>query len=86
LLQAMGVFFSISVFTLAISLGKNDLISADQAQLSTLALIPSFIGMLSGRWARRQIDEEQFQRVFLIAVLLLGGYIVFRSARALKFL
>ena len=86
LVQAMGIFFSISVFTLAMSLGKNDLISADHAQLATLALIPSFVGMLSGRWARRQIDEEQFQQVFLIAVLLLGGYIVFRSARALNYL
>jgi len=86
LVQAMGIFFAISVFALAMSLGKNDLISADHAQLATLALIPSFVGMLSGRWARRQIDEEQFQQVFLIAVLLLGGYIVFRSARALNYM
>jgi len=86
LVQAMGVFFSISVFTLAISLGRNGLISAEQAQLSSLALIPSIIGLLAGRWTRRQIDEDRFQQVFLVAVLLLGGYIVFRSARALGYL
>lgn len=86
LVQAMGVFFTISVFTLAISLRRNDLISADQAQLSTLALVPSIIGLLAGRWARRQIDEERFQRIFLLAVLVLGGYIVIRSARALEVL
>jgi uncharacterized membrane protein YfcA len=86
LVQAMGVFFSISVFTLAMSLGKNDLISAGHAQLSTLALVPSFVGMVIGRWVRRQIDEVQFQQVFLVAVLLLGGYIVFRSVRALNYL
>ena len=86
LVQAMGVFFSISVFTLAISLGRNDLISVEQAQLSTLALIPSIIGLLVGRWTRRQIDEERFQQVFLVAVLVLGGYIVFRSARGLGYL
>lgn len=86
LVQAMGVFFSISVFTLALSLGRNGLISLEQAQLSTLAIIPSFVGLLVGRWMRRQTDEERFQQIFLMAVLVLGGYIVFRSARALGYL
>jgi uncharacterized membrane protein YfcA len=86
LVQAMGIFFSISVFTLAVSLERNDLISVEQAQLSLLALIPSIIGLLIGSWARRQIDEDRFQQIFLLAVLVLGGYIVFRSARALGYL
>lgn len=86
LVQAMGVFFSISVFTLAVSLGRNDLISTEHAQMSALALIPSIIGLLVGRRTRRQIDEERFQQVFLMAVLALGGYIVFRSVRALGYL
>ena len=86
LVQAMGIFFSISVFTLAVSLERNDLISAEQAQLSLLALIPSIIGLLIGRWTRRQIDEDRFQYIFLMSVLMLGGYIVVRSARALGYL
>jgi hypothetical protein len=86
LVQAMGIFFSISVFTLAISLGRNDLISAEQAQLSSLALIPSIIGLLIGRWTRQQIDEDRFQQIFLMSVLVLGGYVVVRSARALGYL
>ncbi len=86
LVQAMGVFFSISVFTLAMSLGRNDMISQEQAQLSTLALIPSIVGLLVGRWTRRQTDEDRFQPIFLVAVLVLGGYIVFRSARSLGYL
>ncbi|RLA29735.1 MAG: sulfite exporter TauE/SafE family protein, partial [Gammaproteobacteria bacterium] len=86
LVQAMGIFFSISVFTLAVSLERNDLISAEQAQLSLLALIPSIIGLLIGRWTRRQIDEDRFQYIFLMSVLVLGGYIVVRSARALGYL
>ena len=83
LVQAMGVFFTISVFALAVSLNRNDLISADQAQLSTLALVPSIVGLLLGRRMRRKIDEDRFQKIFLLAVLLLGGYIVIRSLRAL---
>jgi len=86
LVQAMGIFFSISVFTLAVSLERNDLISVEQAQLSLLALIPSIIGLLIGRWSRRQIDEDRFQHIFLMSVLVLGGYIVVRSARALDYL
>ena len=83
LVQAMGVFFSISAFTLAVTLGRNDLISVEQAQLSALALIPTIIGLLAGRWTRRQINEDRFQIIFLMAVLVLGGYIVIRSVRAL---
>jgi uncharacterized membrane protein YfcA len=86
LVQAMGIFFSISVFTLAVSLERNELISVEQAQLSLWALIPSIIGLLAGRWTRRQIDEDRFQQIFLLAVLVLGGYIVVRSARALGYL
>jgi uncharacterized membrane protein YfcA len=86
LVQAMGVFFTISVFTLAVSLNRSDLISADQAQLSTLALVPSILGLLLGRRVRRKIDEDRFQRIFLLAVLLLGGYIVIRSLSALEYL
>lgn len=86
LVQAMGVFFSLSVFTLALSLQKNDLISIDQAKLSVLALIPSLIGLVCGRWLRTKINEERIQTVFLLAVLLLGVFIVLRSARKLAFL
>jgi len=86
LVQAMGVFFTISVFTLAVSLNRNDLISAEQAQLSTLALLPSIAGLLLGRWMRRKVDADRFQRVFLLAVLFLGGYIVIRSLSALEYL
>jgi len=78
LVQAMGFFFTLSTLMLAISLGNNDLINAQQARLSVLALIPSFVGVYVGRWTRDQIDEESFQRVFLLAVLLFGAYLVWR--------
>jgi len=79
LVQAMGIFFALSILMLAISLGSNDLININEARLSGLALIPSFLGLYIGRWTRGQIDEESFQKVFLIAVLTLGAYLVWRS-------
>ena len=79
LVQAMGVFFAISTIVLAISLGRNELISAEHMRLSVFALVPSLIGLYIGRWIRLRIDEERFQQIFLTSVLLLGGYISYRA-------
>ena len=79
LVQAMGVFFAISTIVLAVSLGKNDLISMQHLQLSVLALVPSILGLYIGRWIRLRINEERFQQAFLVSVLLLGGYISYQS-------
>jgi uncharacterized membrane protein YfcA len=83
LVQAMGFFFAVSTLMLTISLGSNGLIDGQQARLSALALVPSFIGVYVGRWTRGQVDEQSFQKIFLIAVLALGAYLVWRSASAL---
>lgn len=84
LIQAMGIFFALSAFALTISLGRNNLISMNDAAMSTLALLPSFAGIFAGRWARAQIDEARFQRIFLFAALALGAYITIRSVLALS--
>jgi len=83
LVQAMGAFFALSTLMLIISLGRNGLISIEEATMSTLALLPSFAGIYAGRWTREQINEDQFQRLFLIAVLLLGAYLAWRSVNTL---
>ena len=79
LVQAMGVFFALSTFMLMISLGRNNLIAGREAMMSAVALIPSFAGIYIGRWTRQQIDEERFQKIFLVAILLLGAYLAWRS-------
>ena len=83
MVQAMGAFFALSTMMLAISLGRNELISVDEATMSVAALVPSFIGIYAGRWTRDQIDEAQFQKIFLIGVLLLGTYLTWRSIAVL---
>jgi uncharacterized membrane protein YfcA len=82
LVQAMGVFFGLSTAMLMISLGRNQLITAADATASTVMLLPSFLGIYAGRFMRDRIDEATFQRIFLIGVLLLGAYIVYRSILA----
>lgn len=83
LVQAMGAFFALSTLMLTMSLGRNGLISLNDAMLSSVALLPSFAGIYIGRWTRRQIDEDQFQKIFLAGVLVLGIWLVWRSARSL---
>lgn len=83
LVQAMGAFFGISTLMMTISLSKNGLIGSDNFKLSVMALIPACIGILGGRWTREQIDEEQFQKIFLFAVLFLGAYLVWRALKTL---
>jgi hypothetical protein len=83
LVQAMGFFFALSTLMLMISLGSNDLIDVGQARLSAYALIPSFAGVYAGRWTRSQVDEQSFQKIFLVSVLALGAYLTWRSTAVL---
>jgi len=80
LVQALGIYFCMSSFTLAASMTGRALISMDHALLSALALVPSFIGMGAGRRWRRRIDPARFERVFFAAVLLLGLSLLWRAA------
>jgi len=83
LVQAMGTYFALSTVMLTISLGSNALISLHDALLSTIALVPSFVGIYLGRWTRDRVDEARFQTLFLVAVLALGAYIAWRAGAAL---
>ncbi len=79
LVQAMGTFFALSTLMLTVSLGRNGLVTTQDATLSALALVPSFAGIYAGRWTRTRIDEAQFQTVFLMAMIVLGTFIIWRS-------
>ena len=83
LVQAMNVFFALSILVFTASLGQNDLISADEAMMSTIALIPSFVGIFAGRWIRNRLNEAKFQKIFLVGMLFLGLYILLKSGSEL---
>jgi len=80
LVQAMGMLFLLSTAALALSLGQNGLVSAELGMVSALGLVPATLGMFLGQKIRRRLPEERFRRVFFIAILALGAYIVTRSA------
>lgn len=76
LIQAMGMLFTVSTLALAIALRGNDLLTIDLGALSAAALLPALVGMAVGRRIRQNLPEQRFRRVFFVALLVLGAYII----------
>jgi len=76
LIQAMGMLFTISTLALAVALQENDLLTMELGTLSAAALLPAIIGMILGQRIRQRLPEQLFRRVFFIALLMLGAYII----------
>lgn len=79
LVQAMGMLFTASTVALAVALQGNGLLTPQLGLVSAAALVPACVGMVIGQSIRRRLSEAQFRRVFFIAVLALGAYIVTRA-------
>jgi uncharacterized membrane protein YfcA len=76
LIQAMGMLFTVSTLALAVALRANDLLTIELGTLSAAALLPAIIGMVLGRRIRQGLSEQLFQRIFFVALLILGAYII----------
>ncbi len=79
LIQAMGVLFTLSTVTLALTLSDRGLLSADLGLQSTAAVIPALAGMVIGQRVRQRISEATFRRVFFVSLVVLGLFIIARS-------
>ena len=79
LIQAMGMLFTVSTVALGVSLGGQNLLSADLGLVSVAAVAPAILGMVLGRKLRQRLSEAKFRRVFFASILVLGLYIIFRS-------
>jgi uncharacterized membrane protein YfcA len=76
LIQAMGMLFTASTLALAVALQGNHLLTTELGILSAAGLVPALIGMVLGQRIRQRLSEQLFRRIFFIALLLLGAYIV----------
>ncbi|MDH3692943.1 MAG: sulfite exporter TauE/SafE family protein [Gammaproteobacteria bacterium] len=76
LVQAMGILFTLSTLALAIALQGNGLLTIELGKVSAAAIIPAFAGMILGQRFRRKLSEQLYKRIFFIALLLLGSYII----------
>ena len=84
LIQAMGILFTLSTISLAISLQSNALLSTKLFVVSSTGLLPAVLGMMFGQRIRKHMSEIMFRRVFLVSLVLLGAYIA--TSSLIKFL
>lgn len=80
LIQAMGMLFTASTIALALALQENNFLTTRLGTLSAAALMPAALGMAIGQHIRQSLSEQLFRKVFFMALLMLGTYIVGNSA------
>ena len=76
LVQALGVFFTVATMALAFNLTAAGLLNSSTALPGAVAMASAFIGMFIGQTVRSRMQPEVFRRWFLIAMILLGIYLV----------
>ena len=76
LVQAMGMLFAASTASLGLALYWHGRMPFDVSILSCAALLPALFGMGLGQILRRRLPQDFFRRLFLIAIGVLGGYIL----------
>jgi uncharacterized membrane protein YfcA len=79
LIQAMGVLFTLSTAALGLALAGRGLLNADLGLQSLAAIPPALLGMVLGRRLRGRLSEAAFRKVFFVALLVLGLYIIAQS-------
>lgn len=77
--QAMGVLFTVSAVAFGVALTVYGIFHMKAGGLSALALLPAFAGMWAGRRLRQGLPEATFRRLFLAALMALGGWLVWRG-------
>lgn len=79
LVQAMGICFTLATVALGLSLGGRGFMPTGLVLLSMVSVVPAVIGMILGRKVRDKLPEAKFRKVFFVALLMLGGWVLVRS-------
>lgn len=77
--QALGLTFVTITGTLAVSMTSHALVSWQLAVMSAVGLIPVFAGLWLGRRVRHRISEDGFRRLFFVALIVSGIYMIARN-------
>lgn len=83
LVQAMGILFTLSTLALAVALQKANVLTVEHGILSVGAVLPALIGMILGQRVRSTLSERRFRKVFFVALLGLGAYIIVSALASL---
>ncbi len=77
--QALGVLFSVTTLGLLVALGSRGTVTPQLLTLSAIGVVPALLGLWLGGRFRKRLSERQFRQVVLVALLLLGAYLVIRT-------
>lgn len=78
--QALGITFSIISLTLGVMLSREQMLDTSLIIISIAVLLPTILGMMLGQILRRHLDEARFRRLFFIALIVSGAFMIGRSA------
>lgn len=78
LIQALGLSFTVSTIALAAGLARGGAFNLGDMTVSTVAVIPSLLGMWIGTAVRERISAATFRRWFLVFLAILGLELVIR--------
>jgi len=76
LVQAMGLCFTIATLALGFSLGGRGVLGTEETIVSCAMVVPALLGMYLGVRIRKLIDEQLFRKLFFIALLAVGVWII----------
>jgi uncharacterized membrane protein YfcA len=79
LIQALGLFFSVSKLALAVNLVRDGFLQLSIWQASVIALGAAGVGMIAGTWARERVSAEVFRVCFFVGMLALGAHLALRD-------
>jgi hypothetical protein len=79
LVQALGLSFTVSTITLALSLAYAGQVRTSLAWPSLVALAAALVGMGLGQLIRGRVKEGTFRLCFFIGLLLLGAHLALRG-------
>ena len=79
LIQALGLFFTVSTLALAAALALSGKYQWVTAASSLLAVLPALLGMFIGQRVRDKLAPEVFRRCFFIGLVALGIYMLGRA-------
>jgi uncharacterized protein len=83
LIQAMGMSFTVSTLALGVGLFAHGQFQFAVAATSLACVAPAVAGMWLGQRLRRHLNPEKFRFWFLLALVLLGAYMLARAAKVL---
>lgn len=79
LVRSLGICFLVATAALGLSLRHGGALDASIGLASLAALLPALGGMLMGQRLRQRLHPDRFKQVFLVGLLVLGGYLAGRS-------